>query len=128
MCCKYATDAEVGYGKSWDMFCAYVWPLDLLQNVKRCLHWVILKILTKLKTQALTKSLNVDIWEVGTSNQLIKKGSYTNIKFSKKKLFTGKTSTFVIVHFALPPVFWKRFLFFWKVKYWKRSKFPVVLS
>ena len=26
MCCKYATDAEVVYNKSWDVFCAYVLP------------------------------------------------------------------------------------------------------
>ena len=36
------------------------------------------------KTQALTKSFNVDIWLVGTSNQLFIRGSYTEIKFSKK--------------------------------------------
>ena len=36
------------------------------------------------KTQALAKSLSVDIWLVGTSNQLFIGGSYTEIKFSKK--------------------------------------------
>ena len=36
------------------------------------------------KTPALTKSMNMDIWVVGTSNQLFKRGSYTEIKFSKK--------------------------------------------
>ena len=36
------------------------------------------------KIQAFTKSLSVDIWLVGTSNQLFIRGSYTEIKFSKK--------------------------------------------
>ena len=35
-------------------------------------------------TQALTKSLNMDIWLVGTSNQIFIRGSYTEINFSKK--------------------------------------------
>ena len=36
------------------------------------------------KTPEITKSINMDIWVVGTSNQLIIKGSYTETKFSKK--------------------------------------------
>ena len=36
------------------------------------------------KTEALTKSLNLYIWAVGTLNQLFVTGSLTQIKFSKK--------------------------------------------
>ena len=36
------------------------------------------------KTPALTKSMNMGIWVVGTTNQLFIRGSYTEIKFSKK--------------------------------------------
>ena len=35
------------------------------------------------KTQALTKNMNKNIWALSTLNQLIR-GSYTEIKFSKK--------------------------------------------
>ena len=34
------------------------------------------------KTQALTKSINMDILVVGTLNQLLRRSSYTEIKFS----------------------------------------------
>ena len=36
------------------------------------------------KTPVLTKSMNMDTWVVGTSNQLFIKGSYTETKSSKK--------------------------------------------
>ena len=36
------------------------------------------------KFQALTKSINMDIWIIDTLNQLFIRGSYTQIKFSKK--------------------------------------------
>ena len=36
------------------------------------------------KTQALTKSVNMGISEIGASNQLLIRGSYTEIKFFKK--------------------------------------------
>ena len=36
------------------------------------------------ETPALTKSMNMNNWVVGTSNQLFVIGSYTEIKFSKK--------------------------------------------
>ena len=35
------------------------------------------------KTPALTKSMNMDIWVVGTPNQLFRRGSYSETKFSK---------------------------------------------
>ena len=35
------------------------------------------------KTQALTKSMNMDIWVIGTLNQQFIRGSYTEIKFPK---------------------------------------------
>ena len=37
------------------------------------------------KTQKITESINMEIWEVGTMNQLFLRGYYTEIKFSKKK-------------------------------------------
>ena len=36
------------------------------------------------KTQKLTKSMTMDIWVISTLNQLFIRGSYTEIKFSKK--------------------------------------------
>ena len=36
------------------------------------------------KTPLLTKSMNIGIWVVGTSNELFMRGSYTEAKFSKK--------------------------------------------
>ena len=36
------------------------------------------------KTQVLTKSMNMGIWVVVTSNQLFITGSFTETKFSKK--------------------------------------------
>ena len=37
------------------------------------------------KTQVITESINMEIWEVGTMNQLFLRGYYIEIKFSKKK-------------------------------------------
>ena len=37
------------------------------------------------KNPALTKSMNMDIWVVATSNQLFIRSSYTETKFSKKQ-------------------------------------------
>ena len=36
------------------------------------------------KTKTLIKSVNMNIWEIGTFNQLLIRGSYTPIKCSKK--------------------------------------------
>ena len=36
------------------------------------------------KTPALLESMNIGIWVVGTSNQLLITGPYTETKFSKK--------------------------------------------
>ena len=35
------------------------------------------------KTQALTRSMNMDIWVIGTLNEIFKRGFSTQIKFSK---------------------------------------------
>ena len=51
------------------------------------------------KTLALAKSWNMEIWVVGTSNQLFVRGSSVETKCSKKsinKAVTGKTPFFVI--------------------------------
>ena len=47
------------------------------------------------KTRALSESMNMDIWVVGTSNQLFIVCSYTETKCSKKKIDTGKAVFFV---------------------------------
>ena len=47
------------------------------------------------KIPALTKSRNMDIYVVSTSNQLFIRGSSTNTKFSKNKVVAGKTPFFV---------------------------------
>ena len=36
------------------------------------------------KTEALTKSINMGIWEIGTLNQLVIRVSCSEIKFSQK--------------------------------------------
>ena len=36
------------------------------------------------KTQVLTKSMNINIWEFGILDQLCMRDSYTQIEFSKK--------------------------------------------
>ena len=36
------------------------------------------------KTPALTKSMNMDIWVIGTSTQHFRRGSYSETKISKK--------------------------------------------
>ena len=56
------------------------------------------------KTPALTKSMNMDIWVVSTSNQLFIRGSETETKFSNK-VITDKTPFFVMVHFVLTTLF-----------------------
>ena len=38
-----------------------------------------------MKNQSLTKSMNIDIWLACTLNQLLMRGSYTQIKSKKKK-------------------------------------------
>ena len=53
------------------------------------------------KTPALSESMNMDIWVVGTSNQLFVTGSYTE-KFFSKNVDTGKTAFFVIGQFCTP--------------------------
>ena len=51
------------------------------------------------KTSALTKMINIDIWVVGTSNQLFIRGSQTQ---KKKKIVTDKTPFFVLGPFCTP--------------------------
>ena len=47
--------------------------------------YLILRVFTgKNKTPALTKSTNMDIWVVGTSNQLFTRDSYTQVNKNKK--------------------------------------------
>ena len=46
------------------------------------------------KTPAFTKSMNIDIWVVVTSNQLFIRGSYTEQNFQINKVVIGKTPFF----------------------------------
>ena len=48
------------------------------------------------KTQALTKCWNMNIWVVGTIDQLFKRGSCNKVKLSKNTVVSGKTLFFVI--------------------------------
>ena len=59
----------------------------------------------KNKTQELTKSMNMNIWVLSILNQLFVRGSYTEIKFSKNKVVSGKTPHFVIGPFCIPILF-----------------------
>ena len=115
------------------------------------------------KTPALSESMNMDIWVVGTTNQLFVTGSYTEKNFSKN-VDTCKTAFFVIGQFCTPhsiclnigswelSFVWicyacnrstfnyetilnffkeKVFVFqkiYFEVKYWKHSKFPVIVT
>ena len=46
--------------------------------------------------------MDLDIWVVGTLNQLIVIDSYTEIEISKNKSFSGKTPFFVKGQFCIP--------------------------
>ena len=51
------------------------------------LHWLLRALTGKKypqKNSALTKSMNMDIWVDGISNQLFIRGSYTETKFPRK--------------------------------------------
>ena len=53
------------------------------------------------KTNALTKSMNMRIWEIGALNQSFMRRSYNEIKFSlKQKLISGRFAFFVIGQFC----------------------------
>ena len=49
------------------------------------------------------KSTNIEMWVIGTLNQLFLECCYTQIKFSKIKVVTGKTLFFAIVPIRTPP-------------------------
>ena len=50
----------------------------------------------------LTKIVNTDTYEVGTLNQLFIRSSYTEIKFLKNKVVSGKPTFFVTGSFCTP--------------------------
>ena len=55
-----------------------------------------------MKLQCLKNSTNMDIWIVGTSDQLCIRGSWTETKFSKKQSsYSAKLHSLLKVHFAL---------------------------
>ena len=54
------------------------------------------------RTPALTKSMNMNIWVVGTSNQLFITCSYIETNFQKKKVVRAKTPLFEIGPFCAP--------------------------
>ena len=57
------------------------------RDTKFCLHLTILKMkkIPSNKALTLSKIMNMDIWVVGTLNQLFIRGSKTETKFLKKK-------------------------------------------
>ena len=59
------------------------------------------------ETQAFTKSINMNISVVRTLNQLFIRGSFTEIKFSRKKAASkvAKLDSLWYVHFELPILF-----------------------
>ena len=61
------------------------------------------KLLSNKATPVLSKNMNVNIWVVGTSKQPFIRGSDT--KFSKNKVVTGKTSSFMVdpssIHYSI---------------------------
>ena len=60
----------------------------------------------QMKLQCLKNSMNMDIWVVGTSNQLSIRVSWTETNFSKKQSsYSAKLHTLLKVHFALPIAF-----------------------
>ena len=56
------------------------------------------------KTEALTKSMNMYIWVIGTLNQLFVRGCYAQVNF-QKNVVSGKTAFFVIGPFVPFPSF-----------------------
>ena len=53
-------------------------------------------------TETPTKSVNLYIWAIGTLNQLFIRGSYTQIKFKKNEVISGKSALSVISSFFTP--------------------------
>ena len=49
--------------------------------------------------------MNMDIWVVGTSNQLFIREFYTEKNFQENKVVPGKTGKLWSVHFLLPILF-----------------------
>ena len=70
----------------------------------------------------------MDIWVVSTLNQLFKRVSYTETKFSKNKVVSDKTPFFVVDPFCTPHSiclntgFWQG-SFIWKYWVFNRSTF-----
>ena len=54
------------------------------------------------KTQALAKSMNMNIWVIVKLNQLFVRGSLLKLNFQKNKVVGGKTPFFVICSFCTP--------------------------
>ena len=54
------------------------------------------------KTPKLPGNMNIDAWVVGTSNQLFVRDFYTEKRFCKNEVVTGKTPLFVVCQFCTP--------------------------
>ena len=57
------------------------------------------------ETSALSKIMNMDIWLVGTSNQLLYEALKLKQNFRKNKVVIGKIPFFVIGSFCTPILF-----------------------
>ena len=68
-----------------------------------------------MKNQSLTKSMNIDIWLACTLNQLLMRGSYTQIKSKKKKkVVKGKLRSLwgiYFLYFVIPVLFFSALAF-----------------
>ena len=67
-----------------------------------------------MKNQSLTKSMNIDIWLACTLNQLLIRGSYTQIKSKKKKVVKGKLRPLwgiYFLYFVIPVLFFSALAF-----------------
>ena len=73
--------------KSYLLFCKHKEVLQVKDTHRENTRWN--------ETKALTKSMNIRIWEIGTLNQLFKRGSYTEIEFSEK-INSDKSAFFLI--------------------------------
>ena len=75
------------------------------------------------KTPTLKKSMNMDIWVVGTSNQLFVSGFFTETKSSRKGSYWQRSGFFWWVHFVLPI----QFIGFWQGSFFQNVVFSILV-
>ena len=83
---------------------------------------------TSNKSQALAKSLNMDIWVIGTLNQIFIRNSYTQIFFSENTVVIGISPFFVIDPICTLLLFVLKLTFDRAILYGNRTLSTVILS